>query len=90
MAWEMDVHYGLTKWLAFQAGFSLADAEVIARGTEAPDEGKLYPAPSAVFKAACLGNKDKDISMLVQEYHFPSDGPIPGAPPKARCRAGIG
>jgi hypothetical protein len=55
LAWEMDVHYGLTKWLAFQAGFSLVDAEVIARGAEAPDEGKLFPAPSAVFKAACLG-----------------------------------
>jgi len=27
-AWEADVHYGLVKWLAFQAGFSLADAEV--------------------------------------------------------------
>jgi hypothetical protein len=80
MAWEMDVHYGLTKWLAFQAGFSLADAEVIARGTEAPDEGKVYPAPSAVFKAACLGNRDKDIAMQVQEYHFPSYGAIPGAP----------
>jgi hypothetical protein len=82
LAWEMDVHYGLTKWLAFQAGFSLADAEVIARGAEAPDEGKLFPAPSAVFKAACLGNRDRDISALVQEYHFPSYGPIPGAPSK--------
>src|SRR5271156_5474506 len=66
LAWEMDVHYGLTKWLAFQAGFSLADAEVIARGAEAPDEGKLFPAPSAVFKAACLGNRDRDISALVE------------------------
>lgn len=89
MAWEMDVHYGLTKWLAFQAGFSLADAEVIARGTEAPDEGKLYPAPSAVFKAACLGNRDKDISTLVQEYHFPSYGAIPGAPPQRAVVPGL-
>jgi hypothetical protein len=44
-AWEKDLHYGLTKWLAYQAGFSLDDAETIAKGAEAPDEGKLYPAP---------------------------------------------
>ena len=59
-AWEMDLHYGLTKWLAFYAGFSLGDAEIIARGTQDPDEGKLYPAPSAVFAAACLGRSDED------------------------------
>jgi len=79
-AWEMDLHYGLTKWLAFQAGFSLADAEIIARGTQDPDEGKLYPAPSAVFAAACLGRRDEDRVRLVQTYHFPSYGPIPGSP----------
>lgn len=43
-AWEKDLHYGLTKWLAFKAGFSLENAEIIALRTEAPDEGKLYPA----------------------------------------------
>jgi len=79
-AWEMDLHYGLTKWLAFQAGFGLDDAEVLARGTEEPDEGKLYPAPSAVFAAACLGHRDADLARLVQTYHFPSYGPIPGLP----------
>ena len=33
LAWEEDLHYGLTKWLAYKAGFSLADAETIALGT---------------------------------------------------------
>jgi hypothetical protein len=80
LAWEMDLHYGLTKWLAFQAGFNLDDAEIIARGTQDPDEGKLYPAPSAVFAAACLGRRDEDRVRLVQTYHFPSYGPIPGLP----------
>lgn len=78
-AWEPDVHYGLTKWLAFEAGFSLEDAEAIAAGAEEPDEGKLYPAPTAVIKAACLG-RDSDVVRLVQKYHFPSYGAMPGAP----------
>src|SRR5262245_16622255 len=80
LAWEMDLHYGLTKWLAFYAGFSLDDAEVVARGTQDPDEGKLYPAPSAVFAAACLWRRDEDRVRLVQTYHFPSYGPVPGSP----------
>lgn len=78
-AWEADVHYGLTKWLAFEAGFSLEDAEAIAAGAQTPDEGKLYPAPWAVIKAACL-SRDSDVVRLVQKYHFPSYGPMPGAP----------
>ncbi len=81
LGWETDLHYGLTKWLAFQAGFNLQDAEIIARGTQEPDEGKLYPAPSAVFEAACLGHRNEDLSRLVQNYHFPSYGALPGSPP---------
>ena len=30
--WEADLHYGLTKWLAVNAGFSLDHAELIAAG----------------------------------------------------------
>ena len=30
LAWEEDLHYGLTKWIAYKVGFSLADAETIA------------------------------------------------------------
>ena len=86
--WETDLHYGLTKWLAFQAGFSLQDAEVIARGTQEPDEGKLYPAPVAVFEAACLRHRNEDLSRLVQTYHFPSYGPLPGTPPQRAVSPG--
>src|SRR6266566_767928 len=89
LAWEMDLHYGLTKWLAFYAGFSLGDAEIITRGTQDPDEGKLYPAPSAVFAAACLGRSDEDRIRLVQTYHFPSYGSIPGLPSVRAVQAGL-
>jgi len=81
-AWEGDVHYGLTKWLAFKAGFSLHDAELIARGAEEPDQGKLYQAISAVFMSACFG-RDRDRADLVRVYHFPSYGLVPG-PPSSR------
>jgi hypothetical protein len=89
LAWEQDLHYGLTKWLAFQAGFSLQDAEIIARGTQDPDEGKLYPAPSAVFASACLGRRDVALSRLVQTYHFPSYGVIPGLPSARLVEPGL-
>lgn len=87
-AWEKDLHYGLTKWLAFKAGFSLDNAEIIALGTEAPDEGKLYPAVGAVIHAACTG-RDNDLSKLVQQFHFPGYGPVPGPPDKRRVDPGI-
>jgi len=76
LAWETDTHYGLTKWLAVRAGFTLQEAETIALGTLEPDEGSLYPAPRAVISYACEG-RDVLASRFVQEHHFPSYGPIP-------------
>jgi hypothetical protein len=76
LAWETDTHYGLTKWLAVKAGFTLQEAEAIALGTQEPDEGSLYPAPRAVITYACEG-RDVLASRFVQEHHFPSYGPIP-------------
>jgi hypothetical protein len=77
-AWEADVHYGLTKWLAYEAGFSLADAEKIAQGTEDPDEGFVKPAPIAVA-IACI-TRDYAGAQFVKEFHFPSKGKAPGPP----------
>ena len=75
-AYEDDVHYGLTKWLALVAGMSAADAEVVARGTKEVDGGAL-DAVTLTFFYACVGN-DNVGSELVQTHHFPSQGPIPG------------
>jgi hypothetical protein len=33
-AWESDVHYVLTWWLAVKAGFSRGDADTIARADQ--------------------------------------------------------
>jgi hypothetical protein len=86
--WETDTHYGLTKWLAVKAGFSLEDAEVIALAAQSPDEGRLYPAPFAVAQYTCFG-RDLQASRFVQEHHFPSYGPVPGQPQNRAVVAGL-
>jgi len=77
-AWESDFHYGLTKWLAFQAGFGIDDAEIIAAAAQSPDETSVLSATSVMFGAVCFGHSF-EASRHVQQYHFPSDGPIPAA-----------
>jgi len=47
--WQEDLHYGLSKWLAYKAGFSLNDAETIAIGVQSLDDGPLYPAVNTVI-----------------------------------------
>jgi hypothetical protein len=77
--WEPDVHYGLTKWLAVKAGFTLSDAELLALATQSADEGALYPAPKAVVTYTCLG-RDELASQFVQRHHFSSYAKTPGPP----------
>ena len=86
--WEADLHYGLSKWLAFKAGFSLNDAETIAIGVQSRDDGSLYPAVGTVFYRTCL-QRDVDYSRLVQTYHFSSFGNVPGAPPQRAVAPGL-
>ena len=78
-AWESDVHYGLTKWLAIQAGFSEGEAEEIASGNEDMDTSFLS-AVSLVFKYACFGWRGRTGTDKVREIHFPSDAAPPGEP----------
>lgn len=88
LAWEEDLHYGLSKWLAYKVGFSLADAEEIALGAQSRDDGSLYPAPASVFFHTCL-KREIDYSQLVQKYHFPSFGKVPGAPQQRAVVPGL-
>lgn len=80
-AWEADVHYGLTRWLAVNAGFTPAAAELIASADLSADLGSFNPATWAVgFHILILG--DVGASKRVQQLHFPSYGPVPGDPGK--------
>jgi len=74
--WEADTHYGLTKWLAVKAGFSLEDAEIIAAGAESPDESTVLNAGFVVPTCVCIG-RSAEASRHVQQHHFPSDGFVP-------------
>jgi hypothetical protein len=81
-AWEADVHYGLTYWLARKAGFSPEQAQLIAQGDLAADQGNYHPAPWAVALHVILGG-DPAASEAVRDLHFPSFAALP-APPDQR------
>ena len=75
-AFERDVHFGLTKWLALKAGFTAQEADALGVGNQRVDSGdmqfiELVPA------YACLA-KNIDSATLVERHHYPSSGRVPG------------
>jgi hypothetical protein len=83
-AFEADVHYGLTHWLALQAGFEPLQAQIIATGDERVDSGDM-PYIDLVAMYACL-HRDEISARRAGEHHYPSAGKIPG-PPETRSVA---
>jgi hypothetical protein len=81
-AFESDVHYGLTYWLALQAGFEPLQAQIIATGDQRVDSGDM-PDIDLVAIYACLG-KDEISARRAGEHHYPSAAPVP-APPETRA-----
>ncbi|MBO6950009.1 MAG: hypothetical protein JJ855_18675 [Rhodospirillales bacterium] len=84
-SWEADTHYGLVKWLAFKAGFSLTDAELVAAGSQSADESITLSATDVMVRTWC---KDVEASRHVQQHHFPSGGYIPSLPPQRLVHPG--
>ena len=85
-AFEGDVHYGLTQWLAIQAGFGDEAAQIIATGDERVDSGDMQFI-DLVLIYACLG-KDDVGERLVHDQHYPSAGPVVGPPQQRAVEAG--
>ncbi len=83
-AFEADVYYGLTYWLALQAGFEPLQAQIIATGDERVDSGDM-PYIDVVAMYACL-HRDEISARRAGEHHYPSAGKIPG-PPETRSVA---
>jgi hypothetical protein len=83
---ESDVHYGLTNWLALQAGFDELSARTIAIGDQRVDSGDMQFL-ALVLAYACVG-KDDMRSKLAGQHHFPSAGAVPGAPETRAVIAG--
>jgi hypothetical protein len=78
VAFERDVHFGLTKWLALQAGFSDAQAQAIGTGNQRVDGGDMaFMELSAAY--ACMV-PDRESAANVQDHHYPSVGRVPLPP----------
>ncbi|MFK4448276.1 hypothetical protein ABH944_008334 [Caballeronia udeis] len=77
-AFEADVHYGLTRWLAGKAGFDKGEAEAIALGDQRVDGGLIQNMKTAL-QYACLSPYPEDAAE-VQSLHYPSAQPVPSQP----------
>ena len=82
-AYEEDFHYVLTKWLAVQVGFCNSQVSIIASATVAPDHDH---DPVQLTLQGLRGNLTA--AQAVQEWHFPSDGPVPGLGQARRVEPG--
>jgi hypothetical protein len=81
-AFESDVRFGLTRWLAVQAGFTPAQADIVATGNRRNDSGMMDTLEFAL-QYACLGEDDPAAS-LAQDLHYASERKVP-APPAERA-----
>ena len=79
-AWEFDVHYLLTFWIATQVGFSRADATEIAAGDQGFDDSTYHSAIGIMCLVGIQG--DLGAATALQNNHFPSDAKLPS--PAAR------
>jgi hypothetical protein len=77
-AYEADVHYGLTRWLALKAGFDEPQADAIAVGNQRADSG-LMDTLEVILEYACVG-RFEEAARDVQRRHYPSDRAVPAAP----------
>ncbi len=75
-AWQSDFHYGLTKWLAIQAGFSNNAAEQIAEGNLGLDHG-MSDAIEQVVRSACMKPLNEGDAREVEDKHFPAAEGVP-------------
>lgn len=72
-AYESDVHYGMTLWLALKAGFNEREASTIATGNQRVDSGDMQYIDLALMHA-CLG-KDEVGAKRAATHHYPPGGP---------------
>ena len=77
-AFESDVHFGLTRWLALRAGFTQSQADSIAVSNQRIDGG-LIENLAFGLEYACAGNFP-EVARQVQTQHYPSAKPVPSAP----------
>ncbi|MFM0304510.1 hypothetical protein PQQ99_30770 [Paraburkholderia sediminicola] len=75
MCYESDVHFGLTLWLAKEAGYEPGEAEAIALADQRMDAGSIEYMTSPL-QFACLSRFPPD-AVDSQVAHYPSAGSVP-------------
>jgi hypothetical protein len=79
-AFERDVHFGLTKWLALNAGFTQQEADAFATGDQRVDSGDMQYM-DLVAAYGCLF-KNQESATQAQIHHYPSAATLPVLPPQ--------
>lgn len=81
-AWESDMHYGLTRWLALQAGYNPEAAEILGDRDETID-GHIRDAVHLMVWYTCKF-RDRVASEEIRDFHFPTLEAV-GQPPEKRA-----
>jgi hypothetical protein len=85
LAWEADLHFGLTKWLALKAGFTRPEAETIAQGDQGLDDSWVT---AAIGASALSCRDDAQGATSVHDNHFASKIDAPDSPQSREVTAG--
>ena len=76
-AFEADVHFGLTRWLAVRAGFNESQAEAIAVADQRVDGG-LVETTELNLEYACAGSFP-EVAQQAQRERYPAAKSVPAA-----------
>jgi hypothetical protein len=87
-AWEADVHYGLTKWLALHAGYTMQQAEWVAAANQGTDDSWPRNPLFTTMISSCWRFRDAEGSETVRYNHFPSPKGLPNKPADRSVEAG--
>ncbi|MCW8278848.1 hypothetical protein IMF27_27795 [Pseudomonas sp. PCH199] len=77
-AYESDLHYGLTYWLATQAGYDALQSQEIARQNELTDTGMLDAKHAIIWDLCIL--QDVKASLQTRALHFRAKREPPANP----------
>lgn len=70
-AWEADVHFGLTKWLALKVGFPEPVASLIAEGDQSIDDSTFTDPVYVTRKSACFSETMLSARLPFTTITFP-------------------
>ena len=85
-AYESDVHFGLTRWLALRAGFGESQADALATADQRVDGDRIETLQLGIEFACAEGLPE--VARQVQSDHYPSAAAVPAAPAHRAVLAG--